>query len=173
MMLQLHRPQPNEYNPYFERYIKLVPDGDLLDILKQQRVETDDLLGSVSESMTEYRYAPEKWSVKEVIGHMADTERVMSYRLLVIARGDTSSLPSFDENAYVNAAMFNRLGFQDITSDFAIVRQSTCSLVASLADDAWGRTGTVFDYSTTARALAYIIAGHELHHRTIIKDRYL
>jgi hypothetical protein len=172
-MLQLHRPQPNEYNPYFARYIGLVPDRDLLDILAKQREETDTLLGSVSESQAEYQYEPGKWSVKEVVGHMADTERVMSYRLLVVARGDTSALPSFDENAYVNEAGFNRQNFEDIQAHFSAVRQSTCSLVASIADNAWLRTGTVFDYPTTARAIAYIIAGHELHHRTIIKERYL
>lgn len=167
------RPQPNQYNPYFERYIGLVPVGDILDILKTQQDETSALLKKVSREQSEYRYDVDKWSLQEVVGHIADTERVMHYRLLVIARGDTTALPSFEENLYVQGAQFGRLNFQQITADLSSVRQSTLSLISGLSDEAWVRTGTASGHPTTPGALAYIIAGHELHHRMIIKERYL
>lgn len=169
----LQRPQPNEYDPYFERYIKLVPDGGLLDILRKQQEETTNLLRGVSTAQGEYRYEAKKWSLKEVLGHMADIERVISYHILMIARGDTTSFTPFDKDLYIINAEFSRLGLQDILSDLSIVRQCTSSLIAYLPHDAWLRTGTVLGHPTTARALAYIIAGHELHHQAIIKERYL
>ncbi|MDM5154315.1 DinB family protein [Bacillus sp. DX1.1] len=169
----LKRPQTSEYNPYAEKYIELVPDGNLLDILKKQQEETNDLLRNVSKEQGEYRYEEGKWSLKEVVGHMADIERVMSYHLLVAARGDRTTLPSFDKDVFVMNAEFNRMRLEDITLNFSIVRQCTCSLFASIPSDAWMRTGTILNHETTARALAYIIAGHELHHRSIIKERYL
>lgn len=166
-------PQQNEYNPYYEKYISLIPDGDILVFLKNQHEELQALLRDVTNEKGEYRYAPGKWSLKEVLGHMADTERVMSYRLLAISRGETAAFPSFDQDEYVENANFNELQLSDILSDLALVRQSTCSLIASLSIDAQKRSGSVANYPTTARALAYIIAGHELHHLAIIKEKYM
>jgi hypothetical protein len=169
----LKHPKTNEYHPYFERYIELIPNEGLLDILKKQQETTNNLLRGISNEQGEYRYEAEKWSLKEVLGHMADVERVLSYHVLVVARGDTVSFTPFDKDLYMTNADFSRRDIQDILSDFSIVRQCTSSLIACLSNDAWMHTGTVLNHPTTARALAYIIAGHELHHQAIIKERYL
>lgn len=169
----LERPKKDEYDPYFERYIKLVPNKDLLDFLKQQQEETTNLLRGISTEQENYRYEPEKWSLKEVVGHMSDIERVLSYHLLTIARGETVSFAPFDKDLYMSNGHFSQLDFQHVLSDFSIVRQCTSSLMTCLPNDAWMRTGTVLNCPTTARALAYIIAGHELHHLAIIKEKYL
>jgi hypothetical protein len=173
VVIMIKRPKMNEYHPYFERYIELVPDQGLLDILKKQQEETTNLLKGISREQGEYRYKAEKWSLKEVLGHMADIERVLSYHVLVIARGDVITFTPFDKDLYNTNADFSRLDLQDILLDFSIVRHCTSSLVSCLPDDGWVRTGTVLNHPITARALAYIIAGHELHHQAIIKERYL
>jgi len=169
----LKRPKTNEYHPFFERYITLVPGGELLDILKKQQETTINLLRDISSEQAEYQYEAKKWSLKEALGHMADAERLLSYHIFAVARGETLSFPPFDIEAYMTNANFSRLDFQDILSDFSIVRQCTSSLIAGLSDNVWIRTGTVLNHPTTVRALAYIIAGHELHHQAIIKERYL
>jgi uncharacterized damage-inducible protein DinB len=172
-VIMLKRPKMNEYHPFFERYVTLVPDEKLFDILKEQQETTINLLRNISSEQAEYQYEEKKWNLKEVLGHMADAERVLSYYLFVVARGDTLSFPPFDKDLYTTNADFNRLDFQDILSDFSIVRQCTSSLIACLSNNAWIRTGTILNHPTTARALAYIIAGHERHHQAIIKERYL
>jgi hypothetical protein len=172
-VIMLKRPRTNEYHPFFERYITLVPDEGLLDILKKQQETTINLLRGISSKQADYQYEAKKWNLKEVLGHMADVERVLSYHLLVVARGDTLLFTPFDKDVYMTNADFSRLDFQDILSDFSIVRKCTSSLITSLSSKAWIRTGTVLNHPTTVRALAYIIAGHELHHQAIIKERYL
>ncbi|WP_257348502.1 DinB family protein [Pseudalkalibacillus decolorationis] len=169
----LNRPKSSEYNPYLERYIGLVPDDDLLKTLKRQQTEMNDFLKSIPIEKGEYRYEKGKWSLKEVVGHIADIERVMSYYLLVVARGDTTTYPSFDKDSYVSNAEYDRLELSDIITELSVVRQSTISLITCLSDNALMRTGTVMSQPTTARALGYVIAGHELHHREIIKRSYL
>lgn len=169
----IQHPEANEYNPYCEKYISLVPNKDILGFLKEQHEELQTLLRDLSNEQSLFRYAPGKWSLKEVIGHMTDTERIMSYRLLAISRGETCPLPSFDQDLYVKGANFDQITISDLLADFALVRQCTCSLLSRLTDDALAKSGTVSDYPTTARAIAYIIAGHELHHLSIIKERYL
>lgn len=169
----LQRPDIIEYNPYFKQYIDLVPNGNLVSILKQQQKETNEIVRNVTDEQSEFRYAENKWSLKDVLGHMADTERVMSYRLLVVARGDTTPLPSFDENLYTQNANFNQLFLENLIVDWNIVRQNTISLLTYLPKRALMNRGTIFNHPTTARAIAYIIAGHELHHRRIITERYL
>lgn len=166
-------PTAYEYADYYAAYVRLVPQGDILQILNEQMKETVTKLSSLSETQSEYRYAPGKWSVKEVIGHITDTERIMSYRLLSIARGETVSLPGYDENEYVKAANFDKQSFKDLLDHFACVRQSTIHLIKSLGEEALLRKGTANNSEVTARALITIIAGHELHHRNIINERYL
>ncbi|WP_368042546.1 DinB family protein [Ectobacillus sp. JY-23] len=145
----------------------------MLEILKKQQEDTHRLVENVSKAQEEYRYAVGKWSLKEALGHIADTERVMSYRLLVVARGDQMPLPSFDEDAYIANADFHRLELHHVLAELSAVRQCTCSLLTCLPDHAWKRTGTVLEYPTTVRAIAYIIAGHALHHQNIIQERYI
>lgn len=167
------RPVSSEYNPYFHRYIKLVPEDNIREVLVNQHYDTVKLLAGLSETASLYRYDSDKWTIKEVVGHISDTERVMAYRLLCASRGDTSVLPGFDQDIWVREAGINQIPFDQILSDFRIVRDATLSLTGTLSEDAWSRRSTVGEYPTSALALAYIIAGHELHHRTILQERYL
>ncbi|TCJ05698.1 DinB family protein [Cytobacillus praedii] len=166
------RPKENEYAPYYSGYVGLVPDGDIVHILAEQVEETSQLLQGISEEQSLFRYASGKWSVKEVIGHVADTERIMAYRLLCIARGETVSLPGFDENPYVLNASFDRLPIKEHIENLRAVRQSTTQLLKGLDSKAWGRIGSANNVDVSVRALAYIIAGHERHHRRLLKERY-
>lgn len=169
----LTRPQQGEYAVYFTPYIQSVPEGDVLAYLEKQVDEVIALLGGISEEEGAYRYAEGKWSLKEVLGHVSDTERIMSYRLLRIARGDTTPLPGFSENDFVSHANFDHATVNELLQDFAAVRIATLSLVRKLDDEAWSRVGTFSDNPASARAVAYVIAGHATHHLNIIKDRYL
>ena len=167
------QPKEGEYNTFFGRYVKQVPTGDVRDVLAQSLKNTTLLLSDVTEDQANYRYAPGKWTLKEVLGHMSDTERIMSYRLLRIARGDQTPLPGFDEDALTSGASFNDCSWSDLLEDYAAVRAATLTLLRSLSEDAWSRMGIVSGNDTSARALAYVIAGHELHHLNVIKERYL
>ncbi|MGG2092261.1 DinB family protein [Bacillus sp. S13(2024)] len=166
------RPEANEYNPYYATYINLLPEGDIVHILEGQMKETNLLLKDISESEGHFRYAPNKWSIKEVIGHIADTERIMGYRLLSIARGETAELPGYNDDMYVLRAAFDKQSMQDLLENLTVVRQSTVHLLKSLDKEAWLQRGIANNSEVTVRALANIIAGHELHHRQIIKERY-
>ncbi|MGG0239658.1 DinB family protein [Bacillus rhizoplanae] len=167
------RPEANEYNPYYSTYINLLPDGDIIHILEQQMKETILLLTGISDDEGYFRYAPNKWSIKEVIGHIADTERIMGYRLLSIARGETAELPGYNDDMYVLRAAFDKQSMQDLLENLTVVRQSTVHLLKSLDEEAWLQRGVANNSEVTVRALANIIAGHELHHCQIIKERYL
>ncbi|MFN2566633.1 MAG: DinB family protein [Gemmatimonadaceae bacterium] len=167
------RPQSTEYAPYYDRYISLVPDGDLVELLRNQIGETLALLRSIPEERASDRYAPGKWSVKEVVGHLADVERIMTYRMLRIARGDATPLPGFDENAYVPAANFEARTLASLAHELEAVRQATIAFVETLEPEAAARRGSANNLEISARALAYIIAGHERHHVGILRERYL
>jgi hypothetical protein len=170
-MIRIPKPQAEEHAEYFARYIKLVGD-DALGALRAQSASTPRLLTGLSEAQASHRYAPGKWSVKEVVGHMIDGERVFSYRALRFARADTTPLPGFDENAWVPPAHFDRRPMTDLVSDYQTVRAATVGLFASFDDDTLLRTGTANDNPFSVRALAHIIAGHELHHVGILRERY-
>lgn len=165
--------QQNEYAPYYEPYIKLVPEGDIIQILDEQLNETVSLLQGLNEQQALYRYAKGKWSVKEVIGHMADTERIMSFRLLSVARGETSALPGYDDELYVKNGNFESQSVDELLQNFSAIRKSTLFLLKSLRKEALIRRGNANGFEVTARAIAFIIAGHELHHRKIILERYI
>lgn len=169
----LQRPVENEYPEYYVPYVNLVPDGNLLSILKKNLVGTIALFEGISEEDGHFRYAPGKWSIKEVLGHMTDTERIMSYRLLRIGRGDQKPLAGFNENDYINGSQFDQLPINNILEDFAAVRKSTITLIQNMADDIWGRKGFANETEITTRAIAYIIAGHAIHHGNIFSERYL
>ncbi|MGD6888082.1 DinB family protein [Bacillus mobilis] len=166
------RPKAREYNPYYATYINLVSDGHIIHILEQQIKKTNLLLKEISDSEGLFRYAPTKWSIKEVIGHIADTERIMAYRLLSIARGEKTELPGYNDEMYVLKAAFDKQSMQDLLENFIVVRQSTVHLLKSLDKDAWLQRGNANKSAVTVHALAYIIAGHELHHLQIIQERY-
>ncbi|GAA3410425.1 DinB family protein [Paenibacillus hodogayensis] len=170
--MSLRRPEKTEFGSYFARYTGLVPEGKLTEVLQGQTERMLALFGSLSEEDGSYRYAPDKWSVKQVLGHITDTERIMGYRMLCIARGDASPLPGFDENRYAEAGEFDRLPLADLLADFRVMRASTLSLIGSLPESGWDRSGTVSGNAMTSRALAYIIAGHALHHLNVLEERY-
>jgi uncharacterized damage-inducible protein DinB len=166
------RPQMGDYAVYFEKYIALVPSGDFLDILNQQHEDLYRRLTPLTEEQANFRYAPGKWSIKETIGHISDTERVFAYRLLCIARGDQTPLPSFEQVAYIRNANFSARKLSDILHEFSMVRESTLALIRSLDDDAWQRRGVAGQKEITTQALAFLIAGHERHHSIILGERY-
>ncbi|UUZ83597.1 DinB family protein [Paenibacillus sp. P26] len=167
------RPAHDEYSSYFAQYVELVPEGDIRELLARQLDDTSARLSAVSETQADYRYAPDKWSLKELLGHMTDTERVMSYRSLRVARGDKTSLPGFDQDEFVRGASFQSAPWSDRLEEYAAVRRSTLLLLRGLSEEAWLRRGLVKDSEMSARALAYIIAGHERHHLNVIVEKYL
>lgn len=172
-MSAIARPDRTEYVDYFHRYVALVPDGPIVPILAAQIEETRRLLAPLSEARAAGRYAPGKWSVKEVVGHLSDSERVFSYRALRIARGDSTPLPSFEQNDYVANGAFDGRALRDLLEEFAAVRVATVRLFEGMDAAASARVGTAAGNPVTARAIAYIIAGHELHHRRVLLERYL
>jgi len=167
------RPQPGEHAPYFSRYIDLVPEEDVVGMLEAQGREIAALLAPLGEEKASFRYAPEKWSVKQVIGHVTDAERIFAYRLLSIARGETQPLPGFEENDYMRGANFDDRSFVDLLDDFDATRRATLTLMRGLAGEAWMRVGTANDTRASARAVAYMIAGHARHHLGVLRERYL
>jgi hypothetical protein len=167
------RPDATEHDPYYSRYIDQVPEGDVLDTLGWQLGDTLAFLRGLPESAGDARYAPGKWSVKEVVGHVSDTERIMAYRALRIARGDTTPLPGFEQDDYVKTAHAGRRPLAALASELESVRNATLSLFRSLDDDALLRRGLANKVEVTPRALAYIIAGHERHHLEILRTRYV
>jgi DinB superfamily len=166
------RPQLGEHDPYYSRYIDLVPDGDLLTLLDAQHRTTQSMLASLTVQQARHRYAEGKWSVTEVIGHLADTERIFSYRALRFARGDETPLAGYDENAYTPAGRFDERSLGDVAGEFAAVRAATIAFLRGLTSDAYERSGVANGCPVSVRALAYIIAGHERHHVQVLKTRY-
>ena len=170
--LTIARPGPGEYAPYYEKYIALVEGEDILNILDQQRRQTMLLLSGRNEEDGNFRYAPGKWSAKEVLGHVCDSERVFAYRALRFSRGDATPLAGFEQDDYVRNGPFANCRLSDLVEEFIAVRRATLSLLRSLDEAAWMRRGVANKNEVTVRGLAYIIAGHELHHRGILQEKY-
>jgi hypothetical protein len=170
--LTVARPQADEYAPYYGRYIALVQGEDILGALDEQRRETMKLLCSRDEEDGDFRYAPEKWSAKEVLGHVCDTERVFAYRALRISRADATPMQGFEQDDYVRNGPFARAPLAEIIEDYIAVRRATITLLRNLDEAAWLRRGVANKNAVSVRALAYIIAGHELHHRRILQEKY-
>ena len=167
------RPDASEYLQYYGKYVDRVPDGDLLQTLRAQLDETLALVRGLPEEQGGHRYAPGKWSIREVVGHVIDAERIFAYRALRIARGDTTPLPGFDENAYAAASEADARTLAGLADELEHVRLSNIAMLRGLSDEALARRGTASDAPVSARALAWIIAGHELHHRGLLRERYL
>ncbi len=167
------RPSPDEYAPYYGRYIDLLPEGDLFDLLERQRDEMLALMNGLSEEEAGRRYAPGKWSLKEVFGHVIDTERIFAYRALCIGRGERRALPGYDQDAYVAGAHFDARPIEDFAEEYRAVRRATILLFRNLSEEELNRRGIANGVELSVRAAAYIIAGHERHHVRIIRERYL
>ena len=170
--LTIAPPQPGEYSPYYDRYISLVAGNDILASLDEQRRQMILLLSGRSEADGDFRYAPGKWSAKQVLGHVNDAERIFAYRALRIARNDSTPLESFEQDDYVRNGPFGQRPLADWIEDFIAVRRATVSLLRNLDQAAWSRRGMANQNEVTVRALAYIVAGHELHHRGILEEKY-
>jgi hypothetical protein len=166
------RPQPGEYAPYYDRYISLVSGDNILDVLDDERRKFILLLSGRSEADGNFRYAPDKWSVKELLGHINDCERIFAYRALRIARGDQTPIEGFEQDDYVRNADFNRRTLEEMVEDYIAVRRATVSLFRNLPPEAWSRRGVANNNEVSVRAIAYSIAGHDLHHRRILEERY-
>lgn len=166
------RPNKDEYAEYYETYIRLVPDGNIVDTLSRQIEETLNLIGNIDEAKALFRYADGKWSIKEVIGHLVDSERMFAYRAMCFARDDSTPLPAFDQNEYVKNGNFDGRNLNELADEFRSLRQSNIALFGSFDDNTMAKWGTASGFRFTVRALVYIIAGHELHHRNILKERY-
>ena len=169
----IERPGSNEYAPFFAAYIALVPDGDVLSLLSAQVEETAALLAGLTETQARYRYAPGKWSVKDVVGHVADAERVFAYRALRFARNDKTPLSGFDENVFAAAANFDARPLAGIIEELRLVRRATMSLYRSFTPEMIARRGVSNEKELTVRALIYITAGHERHHVRMLQKKYL
>jgi len=166
-------PDPSEYAPYYGRYITLVGGHDVVAVLEDQPRDTLALLSTLSDEQGDYRYAPDKWSIKEMLGHVIDAERVFSYRALRFARDDRTPLASFEQDGYVRSGGFGDRRLADLIEEFVCVRRATVWLFRTLSPEAWMRRGIASDNPVSVRAVAYIIAGHELHHRRVLQEKYL
>ncbi|HEV7903865.1 MAG TPA: DinB family protein [Pyrinomonadaceae bacterium] len=167
------KPEETEYLPYYGNYVSLVEDGDIISTLGKQLPETLALLQSIPETQGGFRYAPGKWSIKELVGHLIDAERIFAYRALRFARNDRTPVPGYEQDDYIRGASFDACALGDLAEEFASVRQSSLYLFKHLSEEAWTRRGTANDSEVSVRALAYLIAGHELHHREILRSKYL
>src|SRR5580692_4019109 len=168
----MNRPAPSEFADFYASYISKVPGTDVLGVLESQRLQMLHLFSGRSERDGSFRYAPGKWTVKEVLGHITDTERIFTYRALRIARGDQTPLPGFEQDDYVRNGGFNERPLASLVEEFAHVRSASLALFRSLGPEAWLRRGTASKNEVSVRALAFITAGHELHHRRILEERY-
>lgn len=166
-------PQHGEFAPYYDKYISAVSAGDILLTLTSQKTETLKFLAGISKDKANFAYAPGKWSVKEVVGHFTDAERIFSYRALRIGRGDKTPLAGYDHDEYVKIGRFAARELSDLTLEFEHVRTATLSLIGQFDFEAWLRRGTATTYEVSTRALAWIMAGHVRHHVNILKELYL
>lgn len=166
------RPAASEYAPFYANYIAQVADGDLLATLERQTGATSAYITSLPDARRTHRYAEGKWSIAETLLHVVDSERVFAYRLLRVARGDTTDLPGFDQDAYVPASRADTRTLLSLAAEYTAVRSATMQLVRHLGDDVWDRHGRANGFGVSARALAWIIAGHEAHHLRILAERY-
>jgi hypothetical protein len=169
----LGRPQPNEAASYYSTYINRVGSDDILDVLATQLEEAGAFLSGISEEQSLHRYAPGKWSMRELLGHVNDTERVFTFRALWFARGFQDPLPSYDQEIAVAAAESDKVSWASHVEEFRAIRSATLPLFRNLPSEAWLRGGIASDNPVTVRALAYIVAGHLSHHLAILRERYL
>jgi hypothetical protein len=172
MPSRVGRPEPDEYAGFYARYVEAIPlEREAIDVMEGQAAAID-MLGRLSPEQAAHRYAPGKWSVRQVVGHLADVELIFSYRLLRIARGDATPLPGFDENAFVDAAPFEAQPIAELAGYLQSARGATLAIVRGLDERVMARRGMVNDHLVSARALAYVSAGHLAHHLALLRDRY-
>lgn len=167
------RPEAAEFAPFYAAYVAAVPEGDIVTILRRDGEEWQRMLAEIPEARGDHRYAEGKWSIRQLVGHVSDAERIFTYRALRIARGDRTPLAAFDENAYAETAGSDHRTLAALAAELAVVRGASVALFNSLPDEAWTRTGTASEKTVSVRALAYITAGHARHHLKMLQERYL
>jgi len=167
------KPAPTEHAPEFSNYVALVAQGDIIQTLEQQIENSLTLLRTIPSDKANFRYAPDKWSVKQLLGHLIDSERIFGYRALCFARNDQTPLPGYEQNDYVREGDFDSRNLADMAEEFATVRRATIQLFRPLNETEWLRRGKANENDVSVRALAFIIAGHELHHMEVLRTRYL
>jgi hypothetical protein len=168
----IERPQVGEYDPYYEKYISLFEGSDLLEAIEGQIREMLDLVSTVPPDRENYRYAENKWSIREVLGHLIDSERIFGYRAFCISRGETAPLPWYDENEYVARSGYGERTLADLLSELTMLRDSNLAFLRRLKDEDWTRTGTACNRNVSVRALIFILAGHLYHHVAVLRDKY-
>ncbi len=169
----MNRPLESEYAPYYEGYVAQVSEEEILPVLRSQLDALDVLLTRVTPERETYRYAEGKWSIREIVGHLIDGERVFGYRAFCIARGENQDLPGFEQNDYIAAARYDSIDLDDLLSELRLVRLSNIAMLRTLDEPAWMRIGTANDSSVSVRAIAFIMAGHLRHHMGVLRERYL
>ncbi|MEO6883373.1 MAG: DinB family protein [Bacteroidia bacterium] len=169
-MIQL---QAGDYPPYFEKYVQLIPEKDPLKVMEKNIFLMEEFVKKIPVEKEDFRYAPDKWTVKEVIGHITDTERIMAYRALRIARNDKKNMEGFDDNAFVANANFSSQNIKNLLSEFILVRKSNIALFSSFTDEMLQRKGLASGNEVTTLAMMYFIPAHEIHHLNFLKEMYL
>ena len=170
---QTIRPEASEFAEYYGNYVNLVPEANILNTLKEQHAQTCEFISSLSEEQGKLRYDAGKWSIKEIVGHLIDSERIFAYRALRFARNDKLELPGFDQNGYVENGDFDNRTMADLAREYSHVRSATLDLFEHLNADAWTRRGIANESEISVRAIAWIIGGHEIHHIAGIRSNYL
>lgn len=167
------RPVKGDYGEYYQKYVDLVKGDDIFRILVEQNIDSQNILNSFSENKGNYQYAEGKWTVKEVIGHMMDVERIFAYRALCIARGETKPLPGMDQDLYVSNGYFNKRQLFDLNYEYRLLRESNILLFGSFDKSVLQNRGNASGYDVTVLALMFMTAGHEKHHLKILTERYM
>jgi uncharacterized damage-inducible protein DinB len=169
----LQRPEKTEYAEFYANYVALAEEADVVSALQNQTNDLRELLADVSAEKENFRYAAGKWSIKELFGHIIDAERVFSYRVLRISRGDQTPLAGFEENSYVAGGNFGNSDFADLIEEFSLLRAANVLMFKNLTEEQWLRRGTASDATVSVRALAFMMVGHIRHHANILRERYL
>jgi Mycothiol maleylpyruvate isomerase N-terminal domain. len=169
----MNRPEETEYAAYYQGYVGQVNESDIMAVLRSEIDDLDVLLGRVPADKETYAYAEGKWTIREIVGHLIDGERVFGYRALCIARGEQQNLPGFEQDDYMRTAPYNHVDLEDLLSELRLVRLSNIAMFRTLDEEAWSRVGTANNNQVTVRALAFIMAGHLRHHMKVLQERYL
>ena len=168
----MSRPAQSEYDPYYEGYVSLVPEEDIIPALESQLDELSQLFENVSEDRGTYAYADDKWTVKELLSHLIDGERMFAYRVFRIARGDKTPIEGFEQDGYIENSHANRRPIAELIEEFSLLREANLIFFTNLEKDDWVRTGTANNVEISVRSLAWIMVGHVRHHMSILKSRY-
>jgi len=170
--MKIERPKENEYAPFYAGYVARVPETEILEALREQPKELKRVADSVVPDKERFRYAPDKWSVREIFGHLVDAERFFGHRAFCVSRGDANPLPGFDEKLYVSQASYDSRPLADLVADFSLLREANCRHLENLDETAFSREGVANGAKVTVRALAYVMTGHARHHLAVLRERY-